>query len=162
MLNYPDLFGYFKKARVKLWESLEKLSQEQLVDDRGLSFNSIKDVLVHTIMVEDNWLHYRYAGLGPNTKHTFQDFKSLADVRPYMNEVDTKTAKLFSNISPSDFKKQVKRTSADGTTQVYTLEQILYHIPIEVIYHYGEIFAEFWKMNIDAPYYSYLAYSTGK
>jgi hypothetical protein len=32
----------------------------------------------------------------------------------------------------------------------------------ENYYHYGEIFAEFWKMNVDAPYYSYLAYAKEK
>jgi hypothetical protein len=110
-------------------------------------------------MVEDNWLHYRYAGLAADTDHKFQDFKHLADVKEYMSEVDAKTSRLLGKITSGDFQKPVKRRLPNGTAEVYRLEQVLYHVPIEIIYHYGEIFAEFWKMNVHAPYYSYLAYS---
>ena len=159
MLNYSDLFDYFKKARVKLVESLEKMPLEEFAKDRGLSFGSIKDVLVHTVMVEDNWLHYRYPGLGSGTSNKFEDFKHLPDVKRYMAEVDAKTSKLFGKITSADLQKPVKRPRPDGTAEVFSLERVLYHVPIEIVYHYGEIFAEFWKMNTDAPYYSYLAYS---
>lgn len=162
MLNYSDLFDYFKSARVKLLNSIEKLAEEELTKDRGLSFNSIKDVLIHTIMVEDNWLHYRFPGLGAGTSRKYEDFKDIADVRSYMLEVDEKTSKLFARITSTDLPKQVKRPLPNGQFRIYTLEQVLYHIPIEVTYHYGEIFAEFWKMNLDAPYYSYLDYAKEK
>ncbi len=159
-MDYLELFDYFKKARTKLVESLEKLTNEDFTKNRGLSFDSIKDVFTHTIMVEDNWLHYRFPGLGEvTTDRKFQDFKNIADVKRYMFEVDAKTSKLFEKLGEADLQKQVKRPLPNGGAAVYSLAQVLYHVPIEVIYHYGEIFAEFWKMNIDAPYYSYLAYS---
>lgn len=153
------MFDYFKKARAKLVESLEKLTNEEFTKNRGLSFDSIKDVITHTIMVEDNWLHYRYAGLGAGTDRKFQEFKNITDVKSYMSEVDDKTAKLFQKLAEADLQKPVKRPLPNGGVTVYSLENVLYHVPIEIIYHYGEIFAEFWKMNIDAPYYSYLGYS---
>jgi uncharacterized damage-inducible protein DinB len=159
LLDYLELFDYFKKARAKLVESLEKLTNEEFTKNRGLSFDSIKDVITHTIMVEDNWLHYRYAGLGAGTDRKFQEFKNITDVKSYMSEVDDKTAKLFQKLAEADLQKPVKRPLPNGGVTVYSLENVLYHVPIEIIYHYGEIFAEFWKMNIDAPYYSYLGYS---
>ncbi|MGA2785205.1 MAG: DinB family protein [Candidatus Bathyarchaeia archaeon] len=158
-MDYLELFDYFKKARAKLVESLEKLTNEEFTKNRGLSFDSIKDVITHTIMVEDNWLHYRYAGLGAGTDRKFQEFKNITDVKSYMSEVDDKTAKLFQKLAEADLQKPVKRPLPNGGVTVYSLENVLYHVPIEIIYHYGEIFAEFWKMNIDAPYYSYLGYS---
>jgi len=158
-LDYLELFDYFKKARAKLVESLEKLTNDEFTKNRGLSFDSIKDVITHTIMVEDNWLHYRFPGLGTGTDRKFQDFKNITDVKSYMSEVDDKTAKLFQKLAEADLQKPVKRPLPNGGVTVYSLENVLYHVPIEIIYHYGEIFAEFWKMNIDAPYYSYLGYS---
>ena len=162
VLSYADMFGYCKKARAKLIEAFEKMPNEEFTKGRGLSFESIKDVFVHTIIVEDNWLHYRFAGLGSGTSQKFQDFKNLEDVKKYVTEVDAKTAKLFGRITNEDLRKTFKRPLPNGKEEVLILEDVLYHVPIEIIYHYGEIFAVFWKMNIDAPYYSYLAYSREK
>ena len=158
MLSYVDMFEYFKKARARLVEAFEKMPNQEFTKSRGLSFDSIKDVFVHTVMVEDNWLHYRYAGLGPGTSRKFQDFMNIEDVKKYMAEVDAKTSKLFSRITNQDLRKTFTRSLPNGKEEILELEQVLYHIPFEVIYHYGEMFAEFWKMNIDAPYYSFLAY----
>lgn len=156
------MFDYFKEARAKLIEAFEKMPNEEFTKMRGLSFDSIKDVFIHTVMVEDNWLHYRVAGIGSGTSRNFQDFKNIEDVKKYMAEVDAKTVKLFSRMTSQDLHKSFKRSLPNGKEEVLEVEKVLYHIPIEIIYHYGEIFAEFWKMNIDAPYYSYLAYSREK
>ncbi len=161
MLGYEELFAYFKRERDKIVSALEKMPQEEFTKNRELSFYSIKDVLIHTVLVEDNWLHYRAAGRG-EAQVKFDDFKSLDDVRKYMREVDQKTLELFRRLKPEDLKREVRRVYPDGRVSVYTLEQVLYHVPIEVIHHYGEIFAEFWRMNVDAPYYSYLNYSKDK
>ncbi|MEM0120701.1 MAG: DinB family protein [Thermoprotei archaeon] len=158
MLGYVELFDYFKRERDKIVSALEKMPEEEFTKNRELSFYSIKDVLVHTILVEDNWLHYRAMGKG-EAQVKLENFKNLDDVKRYMREVDRKTSELFRTLKPEDLKREVRRVYPDGRVSVYTLEQVLYHVPIEVIHHYGEIFAEFWKMNLDAPYYSYLNYS---
>jgi len=162
LLSYLEMFDYFKRARLRLIEALEKMSNEEFTKNRGLSFENIKDVLVHTVMVEDNWLHYRFPGLGASTNLQFQDFKNIEDVKKYITEVDAKTAKFFSRLTDQDLRKQVKRPLRSGGEEFFELEHVLYQLPIEVIYHFGEIFAEFWRMNIDAPYYSYLAYAKEK
>ena len=162
LLTYEDMFDYFKKARGKLVEALDKMPNEELTKSRGLSFESIKDVFVHTVIVEDNWLHYRFAGLGAATSRKFQDFANMEDVKKYVAEVDAKTAELFHRITKEDLRKTYKRTRPNGKEEVLSLEEVLYYMPFEIIYHYGEIFAEFWKMDVEAPYYSYLTYSKEK
>ncbi len=137
------------------------MSEEEFTKNRGLSFDSIKDVFVHTVIVEDNWLHYRAAGLGESAQKV-EDFRNLKEIMEYLIKVDTKTTRLFNTMTLNDLKKGVKRVQPDGKEIVYPLGDVLYHIPIEVIHHYGEIFAEFWKININAPYYSYLAYAQEK
>jgi len=159
LLGYEELFEYFKRARGRLIEALERLPGEEFTRSRGLSFGSIKDVFVHTVMNEDTWLHYRLPGLGNSTTRRFEEFRSLEDIKRYITEVDGKTNRLFAQITEDDLRRPVKRIARDGSEESFELEQVLYQLPIEAIYHFGEVFAEFWKMNLDAPYYPYLAYS---
>jgi uncharacterized damage-inducible protein DinB len=161
-LSYRDLFDYVKKERTRIVEELEKLSIEEFTRSRGLSFDSIRDVFVHTIMNEDTWLHYRASGLGNVTNRKLEEFKDIEDIKEYIAEVDEKTSRLFSRITDWGLQKDVRRLLPDGREDVYKLEQVLYQLPIETIHHFGEIFGEFWKMGLEAPYYSYLAYSRDK
>ncbi len=162
LLSYEDLFDYVKKERTKVIDALERLSNEEFTRSRGLSFDSIKDVFVHTVMNEDNWLHYRAAGLGNRTERKLEEFNDLEDVKEYIADVDEKTSKLFSRMTDQDLQKDVIRQRRDGGEESYKLEYVLYHLPIETIHHFGEIFGEFWKMDLQAPYYSFLAYSREK
>ena len=159
MLSYRDLFDYFKRERIVIIRALENMSNEEFTKNRGLSFDSIKGVFAHTVMVEDNWLHWRMAGLGLGTQLKLEDFKNLQDIKKYMTEVDEKTSKFFKKLTEQDLEREFKVIRPDGTETVERVENALYHIPIEVVHHYGEIFAEFWKMGINAPYYSYLNFS---
>jgi len=159
LLGYEELFDYFKRARGRLTDALERLPEEEFTKARGLSFESINDVLLHTVMNEDTWLHYRLPGLGNSTTRTFEEFTSIGDIKKYIIEVDGKTNRLFAQITEDDLRRLVKRIARDGTEESFELERVLYQLPLEAIYHFGEIFAEFWKMNLKAPYYPYLAYS---
>lgn len=161
MLDFTELFDYFKSERAKLTEALERLPPEEFVKNRELSFYSIKDTLLHTISVENNWLHYSYRGL-QNPSFKLEVYPDLESTKRYMSEVDSKTDSLFKELRTEDLKKLVTRKQSDGKEVTYPLEKVLYHIPIEVIHHYGEIFAEFWKMNLDAPYLSYIRYFASK
>jgi uncharacterized damage-inducible protein DinB len=161
LLSYTELFDYFKSERTKLIEAFQKLLPEEYVKNRELSFFSIKDTFLHTISVENNWLHYSYRGL-PNPSFKPEVYTDLESTMRYMSEVDQKTKALFKELRPEDLRKMITRKQSDGKEVSYALEKVLYHIPIEVIHHYGEIFAEFWKMNLDAPYLSYVRYSASK
>ncbi|MGI0092248.1 MAG: DinB family protein [Nitrososphaerales archaeon] len=151
-LDYTQMFDYFKSERVKIVEAFEMLPYEEFAKNRELSFYSIKGTFLHTVDVEDNWLHRAYRGL-PNSNFKPEEFKSLDNVKGFMSDVDKKTARLFKEITEGDLKKPVHRKLSSGKESTFSLEQVLYHIPIENIHHYGEIFAEFWKMNLDAPYF---------
>jgi uncharacterized damage-inducible protein DinB len=164
MLSYQVLFDYFKAERGYLIQAFEGLSHEAFVRPRGLSFGSIKDVFVHTILVEDVWLHYRPKGVTMSSQITREDIQTLHDVKQYMAEVDAKTVRLFQQLTDQDLKREFRviRPRPGGPESVNRLDVILYHVPIEVIHHYGELFAEFWKMGLDAPYYAYPRYIRDK
>ena len=70
-----------------------------------------------------------------------------------MTEVDSKTSALFGRLTERDLDRKFKLTRPDGTETMERVEDILYHVPIEVIHHYGEIFGVFWEIGLIAPYY---------
>ena len=161
-MNYKEMYAYYKSQRAKLMQVLEKMPNEEFVKNRGLSFDSIKDVLAHTVMDEDNFLHYTVAGMSTGTDRKLEDFKNLEDVKKYVTEVDSKTEKLFASMTEQGLRKEVRRTGRDGKVSIYSVEQVLDLIPLETIYHYGEIFGALWNMNINPNYYSYLAFATDR
>ncbi len=158
MLGYAELFDYFKAERRKLFHAFREMPFDEFVRNRELSFYSIKDTFLHTLSVEDNWLHYRAAGLETESPVRFEDFKSIEAIEKYSLEVDAKTRALFATLDSQAIQRPVIRKYPDGHSTTQSLGWVLYHIPIEVIHHYGEIFAEFWKGGKDAPYLSYLAF----
>jgi uncharacterized damage-inducible protein DinB len=59
VIDFRDLFKYFKRERHELIAALGHLTWNQFTRDERLSFGSIKNVLAHTVIVEDTWLHFR-------------------------------------------------------------------------------------------------------
>ena len=161
MLSYSDLFDYFKSERSRIIEALEKLPADELTKNRELSFYNIKDVLLHTINNEDTLLHFRLQGIQP-PDFRFSDYKDIEAVKSYIAEVDRKTSELLARMDEGELKREVRVKRRDGSENVFTVEDALYQVPFESIHHYGEIFAEFWRMDVDAPYLSFMNYARGK
>ncbi len=159
MIDFRDLFLYFKKERSELIKALEQLTRNQFIQDVGLSFGSIKDVLAHTVIVEDTWLHYRITEGETVSPCRPEDFTTLNEIKQYMADVDAKTQSFLDSVTAEILQRDLRVTRPSGRSSVDKIINILYHIPIEVIHHYGEIFAVLWKQNIIAPYYSYLDYT---
>jgi uncharacterized damage-inducible protein DinB len=157
-MDYTEMFAYFKSERKKMIEAFEKLSFEDFSKNRELSYYSLKATFAHTVVVEHNWLHRAYRGL-PNLESRPEDFGTLEEIMKFMLDTDEKTRALFDEITKADLEKTVHRKLSTGQEIARPLEVVLYHVAIEVIHHYGEIFGEFWKMNIDAPYLPYMRYA---
>lgn len=159
MIDFRDLFKYFKRERRELIAALEHLTRNQFTRDEGLSFGSIKNVLAHTVIVEDTWLHYRITGRGMSSPRVPEDFMTLNEITQYMADVDAKTQSFLDSVTTEFLQRDLQVARPSGRRSVDKIINILYHIPIEIIHHYGEIFAVLWKLNIIAPYYSYLDYT---
>ena len=58
-MNVPEIYDYLVRARRDLWATLEGAPDEvlsrQVLDGKRL--HSIKDLIFHTAVVEDCWLH---------------------------------------------------------------------------------------------------------
>jgi uncharacterized damage-inducible protein DinB len=61
-METADLIRYNHIVRGLYFEAIEKLSWTQVVEPRGLSFSSMRDVFLHLTLVEDRWINYIIPG----------------------------------------------------------------------------------------------------
>jgi uncharacterized damage-inducible protein DinB len=84
---------------------------------------------------------------------------TLNEITQYMADIDAKTQSFMDSVTTELLQRDLHVARPSGRRSEDKIINILYHIPIEIIHHYGEIFAVLWQMNIIAPYYSYLDYT---
>ena len=79
-------------------------------------------------------------GLGIGTSIKLEGFKNLSDVKWYAAEVDAKTVALFEKLTNNDLERQFKWIRPDGSESVACVGDMLYHVPLEILHHYVELF----------------------
>ena len=133
MITFRDLFSYFKKERESLLRAFDALSDEEFTMDRGLSLGSLKNVFVHTVMVEDIWIHHRIAGQGAHPPYQPHDFVDLLAVKQYIDAVDRKTEVFFHTMTEERLQRRVNVVRPNGRTTDDTIGDVLYQIPIKQV-----------------------------
>ena len=61
-MNPSDLIHYNHVVRELYFEALAKLTWQEVVKPRGLSFESARNVFLHLTLVEDRWINYTLIG----------------------------------------------------------------------------------------------------
>jgi len=80
-MDVADLVRYNHTIRGSYLDALSKLSWAVVVEPRGLSFGSMRNVFVHLTLVEDGWINYvipgRFKEWGDPDFEAFKDMDSL-------------------------------------------------------------------------------------
>jgi uncharacterized damage-inducible protein DinB len=158
-MKVTDLVYYNHLVRELYFGAMAKLPWIQVVEPRGLSFDSMRDVFLHLTLVEDRWISYIIPGrfcqwVDPN----FDDFKEISALKKYMQQTKAKTEKYLEKLSLEELKRQIVIPWGDKPDTKISVEKALTHMVIEVMIHYGELSAVFWQMGLEAPYMGFWRY----
>jgi len=154
-LDIKALFEYNWYCRRKFLEAMAKLPWGKVVEDRGASFDSMRNIFLHSLGAEQGWLgHLARGRMGEWPSHDYdRDFKDMEAVRNYMNEVEAGSRAYISKLRPGDLDKEFPLGKGN-----FRVEDVLMHVVEEEIHHRGELICLMWQIDSEPPYASYTNY----
>ncbi|HVL47044.1 MAG TPA: DinB family protein [Candidatus Thermoplasmatota archaeon] len=140
---------------------VQKCTWEELSHNHETSHQSIANVSMHAINMEDWFLHYVLPGKewdGPK----WDGFRDAPSMQARVREVTAKTESFLKGRKPADLSKEVTLHWGGGKTSKTTLETLLHEVVNEATHHRGEVLAMLWRIDKEPPYESYLEWKTAQ
>jgi uncharacterized damage-inducible protein DinB len=134
-------------------KSFARLSWNEFTKNREASFNSIRNIFIHTLNATDYWLDFLQEE-NQRSEKKFEEYKTLKEIGAYMRHVENRMNKYLASLSPEDLKKEYKGRRK-GKPETVAAEDILVHVFEEEVHHRGELIALFWQMGIKPPVIGY-------
>ena len=158
-MNIKDLFAYNWYSRRQLLKSLCVIPWGTVTESIGASFDSIRDIFVHSLQAEQSWIR-RLNGKSTEGIYStpFTRYSTVESIEEYADEVEAETNKYLQALSNEDLQNIVEYKGRDGKINRYLTEDVLIHLVEEEIHHRGEILCVYWQHDIPPPYISYTAY----
>lgn len=153
----PELLKYNWYARRRFLDSMAELPWAQMVESCGASFDSIRNVFVHSLKAEQAWLR-RLAGKPTEGIYDtpFSTFHDMDALRTYADTVEAETHEYLETVTDAELKHTFEYERRDGTRYRYAITDVLLHVIEEEIHHRGELLCLFWQRDVRPPYTSYL------
>ena len=161
-MGYVDpktLLEYSHALRNRYLEQFATLPWEEVAKSRGASFDSLRNILLHTIDAEDRMVNYAIPGhLKDWVSRSPEDFQDMASVRKRMKEVESKTNAYVAKITPAELGRKVDYSRPGMPPLTVRVEDILIHVALESIHHFGELIALLWQIDVEPPHMGWIAY----
>jgi len=132
------LLEYHYWARDRLLAAIDQLSQEQLRTDRGNSFPSIYDTLVHLYGADWIWLS-RWEGTSPTALPASDQFPDLAALRTAWGQNEVRVRALVQRLGEDGIQRPMMYRGWDGKEQAQIFWQMFQHLVNHGSYHRGQI-----------------------
>ena len=146
-MNIPEMYDYLVRTRRDLWTALEGVPDEilsrPLLD--GERLHCIKDLVFHTAVVEDGWLHFTILQDQPVIEpfpvlkyseegSAFAGY-ALETLLSYWRAVEKSTLAYFEKLTPEELNRIVE----DSPKEHFRLEGLLWHVMIHEMRHTAQI-----------------------
>lgn len=150
MVEIVSFLQYNMDVRHRYFDTLAKLSREELIKNREASFHSLRNILIHTLNAINHWLDI-LLNEQLYIRRQFDEYESIDDIRKYMKQVEDRLKRYIDNLTPQSLKTEYTvRNSAKENINV-TAEDILIHLFEEEVHHRGELIALLWQMGVEPP-----------
>jgi len=158
-MRVTDLVRYNHVVREFYLDAMAKLPWAAVVEPKGLSFDSMRNVFLHVTFVEDRWINCIIPGHSDEwVDLSFDDFKDIDSLRKYVQQTEIKTEKYLEKLTKEELNKQIMIPWGNKPDTRISVETALCQIVTEDLIHYGELSALFWQMGIEAPYLGFWRY----
>jgi uncharacterized damage-inducible protein DinB len=149
MVEVKQLLEYNEKVRHRYFEALAKLPWDEFVKNREASYNSLRNIFIHTLDAIDYWLDFLQSQKSSDKE--FDEYQTFQDVRDHMKYVEKKMRDYLNSLPIGGLKKKYTVTNNANETIDVTAEDVLIHVFEEELHHRGEFIALLWQMGIEPP-----------
>ena len=150
MVEVRELLEYNRVVRRRYFDCFVKLSWDEFTENREASFNSIRNIFVHTLGAIDYWLDFLQKE-NLRSERKFDEYRTFDDVRAYMEHVEERMDDYLRSLSSKGLKKTYTVTGEEHKATKITAEDVLIHVFEEEVHHRGELIALLWQMGVDPP-----------
>lgn len=158
-MDAKSLFEYSQALRNRYLEQIAKLPWEEIVKSRGASFDSIRNIFLHTVDAEDRLVNYVIFGrIKEWIQRNPDEFRDINSIRKHAKEVESKAEAYVSKVAPSELERKVEMPRSGMPTVTVRVEDILVHAALENIHHFGELIALLWQINVEPPHMGWIGY----
>jgi uncharacterized damage-inducible protein DinB len=153
------LLEYSHALRNRYLEQLATLPWGEVVRGRGASFDSLRNILLHTLDAEDRMVNYVIPGRVKDwVSRSPDDFQDTASIRRRVKEVESKTNVYVAQITPAELERKVEYLRPGMPPLTVRVEDILIHVVLENIHHFGELIALLWQIDVEPPHMGWITY----
>jgi len=141
---------------------MAEIPWETVVESSGASFDSVRDIFVHSLQAEHFWIR-RLDGKSTDGIYTpheapFARFADINSIQEYTDRVEAETNEYLKKLTDEKLESVFEYRGRDGSVNRNKIEDILMHVIEEEVHHRGEILCIYWQHDIQPPYTSYTAY----
>ena len=152
------LLEYSQSLRHRYLEALAKLPWEDVIKDRGASFNSLRNIYLHSVSVLDFYVNHVIQGDVTYPQINYNDYDNIEKIDKYLEQVESKADAYLNKVSPVELSRKIERKQRDGTTITVTVENILIDLFQEETHHRGELIALLWQIDVNPPHLGWSQY----
>jgi uncharacterized damage-inducible protein DinB len=155
LATFRELYTYNYWARDRQLAACASLTDEQFTRPMGNSFSSLRDTLVHLLVVEWVWLE-RWNGRAPKAWPSQAEFTGLEQVTTRWKAIEHAMWEFLERVSEEDLKSELSYINFKGETWTYALWQMMIHLINHQSYHRGQVTTLLRQLGKTAPMVDYL------
>lgn len=134
------LYNYNTWANQRILDTASELSPDQLLSQVGAGFDSIRDILVHTMAAQWIWLS-RWQGVSPTSLFDPVEFPDLAAIRSRWEALETETQAFVAGLFEAGLDQTISYRNTRGQPFAYQLWQMMVHQVNHATQHRSEVAA---------------------
>ena len=150
MVDIKELFEYNEEVRHRYLEYLARMPWEELVMNREASFQSLRNIFLHTLNVIDYWLDV-LLDEQLSVEMRYDEYGRIGEIYEYMGNVEKRLRTYFESLSSDGLAKKYVRTNDLNEIVEVTAEDVLIHLFEEEVHHRGELIALIWQIGGEPP-----------
>jgi uncharacterized damage-inducible protein DinB len=150
MVDVRELLEYNQEVRHRYLDALARLPWEELVKNREASFQSLRNIFIHTLNAVDYWLDFLEAKK-LSTRRRYEEYRTIQGVRAYMEQVEARMKRYLGSLPPEGLDTKYTTTNDANEKIEVAVEDVLIHVFEEEVHHRGELIALLWQMDIEPP-----------